>query len=265
MFGMNHDFARRLQEKKQEKALLDGIDEVIEQIEFDPISERQAIADIGNLRMAAMWVAMSVAKIISETDADDEDALMPNEVLDGLTLEALDTEDDDGDMDGVLRATLTAHIADAFSTLGVDDGVIDDMFSSDMDVADSALEMATETIMDNLPDDGDATDELLSAFAYGYGEDEGFDGMFDKVNKLTAGKRTTKTFNGKKVRYQAVKAVRNGKVVIKNKRIGGGKIILSAKQKAALKKARMKARTGTANARRLRSVEKGIRKGIYGK
>lgn len=261
MFGMNHDFAKRLQEKKQEKAMLDGIDEVIEQIEYDPISERQAIADIGNLRMAAMWVAISTAKIISETEDDDEDAMLPNEVLDGLTLEALDTEEDDSDVDGVLRATLSAHIADAFSTLGVDDGVIDDMFSSDMDVADSALEMATETVLDNLPADGDATDELLSVFAYGYEEVESDDEVM--LDKLAVGKRTTKTFNGKKVRYQAVKAVRNGKIVVKNKRIGGGKIILTAKQKAALKKARAKAHTGSANARRLRSVEKGIKKGIY--
>ncbi|MDO4440606.1 MAG: hypothetical protein Q4B81_00300 [Moraxella sp.] len=266
MFGMNHDFAERLKAKKQEKALFDGIDDAIERIEFDPVNERQAIADIGNLRMAAMWVVVSTTKIVSESDADDEDVLLPNEVLDSLTLEALDLEEDGemDDVDGVLRATMSAHIADAYATLGVDDGVIDDMFSSDMNVADSAIETAAETVLDNLPDDGDELDALFSQFAYGYSDDEdAYDGMM--MDKVAVGKTTAKKFNGKNVRYKAVRAVRNGKVTIVNKRIGGGKIVLSAKQKAALKKARAKSRTGSANARRLRSVEKGIRKGIYGK
>lgn len=266
MFGMNHDFAKRLQAKKQEKAMLDGINEAIEQIEYDPISERQAIADIGNMRMAAMWVVLSLAKIISETDASDEDALLPNEVLDGLILEVLDTDDEEADADGLLRATLTAHVVDALSTLGVDDGVIDDLFSADFDVADSAIENAVETVLDELPDDGEPLDELFAAFAYGYDEEEAFDGaMFDKKQPLAVGKMTTKKVGGKTVKYQAIKAVKDGKVIIKNKRIGGGKIKLSSAQKQALAKARKKAHVGSARARRLRSIEKGIRKGVYGK
>ncbi len=264
MFGMNHGLSEQLKQKHQERALMDGIDEVIEQIEFDPISEKKAISDIANLRMAALWVVMSTAKIVSETDADDEEALLPSEVLDGLTLEAIDTEDDETDVDGVLKATLTAHIADAFSTLGVEDGVIEDLFSVDYDVADSAIESAVETVLDNLPEEGEPLDQLFDEFAYGddaADEDETDEVMMDK---LAVGKTTTKKVGGRSVKYKAVRAVRNGKVVIKNKRIGG-RVVLSAKQKAALRKARAKARTGSANTRRLRSVEKGIRKGIYGK
>ncbi len=264
MFGMNHGLSEQLKQKHQERALMDGIDEVIEQIEFDPISEKKAISDIANMRMAALWVVMSTAKIVSETDADDEEALLPSEVLDGLTLEAIDTEDDETDVDGVLKATLTAHIADAFSTLGVEDGVIEDLFSVDYDVADSAIESAVETVLDNLPEEGEPLDQLFDEFAYGddaADEDETDEVMMDK---LAVGKTTTKKVGGRSVKYKAVRAVRNGKVVIKNKRIGG-RVVLSAKQKAALRKARSKARTGSANTRRLRSVEKGIRKGIYGK
>ncbi len=264
MFGMNHGLSEQLKQKHQERALMDGIDEVIEQIEFDPISEKKAISDIANMRMAALWVVMSTAKIVSETDADDEEALLPSEVLDGLTLEAIDTEDDETDVDGVLKATLTAHIADAFSTLGVEDGVIEDLFSVDYDVADSAIESAVETVLDNLPEEGEPLDQLFDEFAYGddaADEDETDEVMMDK---LAVGKTTTKKVGGRSVKYKAVRAVRNGKVVIKNKRIGG-RVVLSAKQKAALRKARAKARTGSANTRRLRSVEKGIRKGIYGK
>lgn len=263
MFGMNHGLSEQLKQKHQERALMDGIDEVIEQIEFDPISEKKAISDIANMRMAALWVVMSTAKIVSETDADDEEALLPSEVPDGLTLEAIDTEDDETDADGVLKATLTAHIADAFSTLGVEDGVIEDLFSVDYDVADSAIESAVETVLDNLPEEGEPLDQLFDEFAYGddADEDEADEVMMDK---LAVGKTTTKKVGGRSVKYKAVRAVRNGKVVIKNKRIGG-RVVLSAKQKAALRKARAKARTGSANTRRLRSVEKGIRKGIYGK
>ncbi len=264
MFGMNHGLSEQLKQKHQERALMDGIDEVIEQIEFDPISEKKAISDIANMRMAALWVVMSTAKIVSETDADDEEALLPSEVLDGLTLEAIDTEDDETDVDGVLKATLTAHIADAFSTLGVEDGVIEDLFSVDYDVADSAIESAVETVLDNLPEEGEPLDQLFDEFAYGddaADEDETDEVMMDK---LAVGKTTTKKVGGRSVKYKAVRAVRNGKVVIKNKRIGG-RVVLSAKQKAALRKGRSKARTGSANTRRLRSVEKGIRKGIYGK
>ncbi len=264
MFGMNHGLSEQLKQKHQERALMDGIDEVIEQIEFDPISEKKAISDIANMRMAALWVVMSTAKIVSETDADDEEALLPSEVLDGLTLEAIDTEDDETDVDGVLKATLTAHIADAFSTLGVEDGIIEDLFSADFDVADSAIESAVETVLDNLPEEGEPLDQLFDEFAYGddaADEDETDEVMMDK---LAVGKTTTKKVGGRSVKYKAVRAVRNGKVVIKNKRIGG-RVVLSAKQKAALRKARAKARTGSANTRRLRSVEKGIRKGIYGK
>ena len=264
MFGMNHGLSEQLKQKHQEKALMDGIDEVIEQIEFDPISEKKAISDIANMRMAALWVVMSTAKIVSETDADDEEALLPSEVLDGLTLEAIDTEDDETDVDGVLKATLTAHIADAFSTLGVDDGIIEDLFSSDFDVADAAIESAIETVLDNLPEEGEPLDQLFDEFAYGYDSDEGDESDDAMMDKLAVGKTTAKKVGGKSVKYKAVRAVRNGKVIIKNKRISG-KVILSSKQKAALRKARAKARTGSANTRRLRSVEKGIRKGIYGK
>ncbi len=243
MFGMNHGLSEQLKQKHQERALMDGIDEVIEQIEFDPISEKKAISDIANMRMAALWVVMSTAKIVSETDADDEEALLPSEVLDGLTLEAIDTEDDETDVDGVLKATLTAHIADAFSTLGVEDGVIEDLFSVDYDVADSAIESAVETVLDNLPEEGEPLDQLFDEFAYGddaADEDETDEVMMDK---LAVGKTTTKKVGGRSVKYKAVRAVRNGKVVIKNKRIGG-RVVLSAKQKAALRKARAKARTG---------------------
>ena len=88
--------------------------------------------------------------------------------------------------------------------------------------------------------------------------------QFDATGKkkLRTGKKTVKKVNGKTLVYKAVKAIRNGKRVVINKRISG-KPFLKAGQKAALKKARRKASTGTAIRKQMRSLGKGIRANIY--
>ena len=208
-----------------------------------------------------------------------------------------DDEDDDTEIDPMVKSVLSAHVADAFSSLGVGDDVINDLFASDTDVADTAIESACQTVVENLPEDGDPLDEFVMAFAFGYdaealvagGSDEdteeGYDGaMFDKTDGRT--KRTVikgyqrkgekvshlggrgveaklgstvvkHTRDGRSIKYKGVKAMRHGKVVVINKRISG-KIRLSAKQKAALKKARRKAHNGLASMSRMKSIRHGI-------
>ena len=168
----------------------------------------------------------------------------------------------------MVKSVLSAHVADAFSSLGVEDDVINDLFASDTDVADTAIESACQTVVENLPQDGDPLDEFVMAFAFGYdaealvagGADEdteeGYDGaMFDAGNKkpLRAGSTTIKKTKFGNLRYQGVRVMRHGKVVVVNKRIGGH-VRLSAKQKAALKKARRKAHNGLASMSRMTSI-----------
>ncbi|WP_289115177.1 hypothetical protein [uncultured Psychrobacter sp.] len=251
--------------------------EAVDKLNADPISERMALVATSQMRIQALSVAFSLAAMLNDTEYDS-DALLPSELLDSLMLEAFADDDDEeydgGDVDDKVKTVFSAHVADALSTLGVEDAVIEDLFDSDVEVADAAVTLAAETVLENMPDDGDDLEEFAAAFAYGdeddnEGEGEVFDSMnndteymFDAAAKRRVGKKTVKKVNGKTLVYKAVKAIRNGKRVVINKRISG-KPFLKAGQKAALKKARRKASTGTAIRKQMRSLGKGIRANIY--
>ena len=98
---------------------------------------------------------------------------------------------------------------------------------------------------------GDDLEEFIDLFVYGEAQDDG-DTMLDGVS---LGKTTTKSGKFGKLVYKAVKAIRNGKVAIVNKRVSG-RVKLSAKQRSALKKARTKASSSGAIKRRVRSMKK---------
>ena len=280
MFGINTKIAQQQRERQIEQSQFDGIKEAAEQIQaqHDPIAERVAISAIADMRVAAMSIVLNTALIVTEGqgDIDPEDEMLPSEVLDNLMLEQVqeDDEDDDTEIDPMVKSVLSAHVADAFSSLGVGDDVINDLFASDTDVADTAIESACQTVVENLPQDGDPLDEFVMAFAFGYdaealvadGSDEyteeGYDSaMFDaggnSKKPLRAGATTVKKTKFGTVRYKGVKAMRHGKVVVINKRISGH-VRLSAKQKAALKKARRKAHNGLASMSRMTSIRRGI-------
>ena len=245
-----------------------------DKLNADPISERMALVATSQMRLQALSVSFMLAAMLTSSDFNDEE-ILPSELLDSLMLDAFSDDDDDeydgGDIDDTVKVTFSAHVADALSTLGVEDSVIEDLFSDEVEVADAAVTMAAETVLENMPDDGDDFEEFVTAFAYS-DEDESdetaFDGMeepqFDATGKkkLRTGKKTVKKVNGKTLVYKAVEAIRNGKRVVINKRISG-KPFLKAGQKAALKKARRKASTGTAIRKQMRSLGKGIRANIY--
>ena len=249
--------------------------EAVDKLNADPISERMALVATSQMRIQALSVAFSLAAMLNDTEYDSE-ALLPSELLDSLMLDAFADDDDEeydgGDVDDKVKTVFSAHVADALSTLGVEDSVIDDLFDSEVEVADAAVTLAAETVLENMPDDGDDLEEFATAFAYGDEESEEgevFDSMdndaeyvFDAAAKRRVGKKTVKKVNGKTLVYKAVKAIRNGKRVVINKRISG-KPFLKAGQKAALKKARRKASTGTAIRKQMRSLGKGMRANIY--
>lgn len=204
-------------------------------------------SEIQNLRKLALALVFTLATSVLENDLDEGE--LPSERLD--TLLAGMASDDDGEEVEVDESTLDiiiANVQDALATLGVDDGLISAMFGGDAD-ADEAIEAAAEIIESNKPE-GDDLDEFEDLFVYGEATDDEL--LLDGVS---LGKTTAKSGKFGKVIYKAVKAIRNGKVAIVNKRVSG-KVKLSAKQRAALKKARKKAGSSGAIKRRMRSMKK---------
>lgn len=266
---------RRLdREHDRKQAQFDAMNpkDAADKIGNELINERMAKAANEQMRLGALSVVFLLASILLGDDYDDAE-LLPSELLDTLMLDAFDSSDDDedgGDIDDGVKTTLSAHVADALSTLGVSDDVISDLFNNDVEIADAATLTVAETVLENMPDDGEDFDDFVAAFVYSDYEDEadesGFDSMgqpqFDAAKKLRPGKKTVKKVNGKTLVYKAVKAIRNGKKVVINKRISGN-IKLTAGQKGALKKARRKAGNASAIRKQMRSLGKGIRMKIY--
>jgi len=267
---------RRDRNHERQQAQFDAMNpkDAADKLGADPISERMAMVANSQMRIQALSVAFMLAATLSEADYDDED-ILPSEVLDALMLEAF-VDDDDEDIEGIdenVKVVFSAHVADALSTLSVEDSVIDDLFDDDVEVADAAALAAAETVLENMPDDGDDFDLFVAAFAYSDEDVDDAEESFDSMNgqepqfdaagkKLRVGKKTVKKVNGKTLTYKAVKAIRNGKKVTINKRIGG-KPLLKAGQKAALKKARRKAGTGSAIKKQMKSFSKGMRMNLY--
>ena len=231
------------------------------------VDERAILADVQNIRGLAMTVVLLLADAVVENTMGDD--TIPSDYLDELMLEGIGGEDED-EVDPMVNQLLTAHIMDAFSSLGVSDDVISDIFGEEVEAADAAIEAAADTIIANLPNEGDDLDSFIDEFIYGFdagdvlAEEEVEE--FDAVGKkLSAGKKSTREVNGRKIRYQAVRAVRHGKVTVINKRLGGQKVRLSAKQKQGLKKARLKSSTFGSIKKRMRSLTKGVNRKIYKK
>lgn len=263
-FGLNP----HLVEAVQQDAVFDGIKEAAEQIAISPIDEKRAIHAISELRQVAFAIVLNTASIVSEYDPSDEDSSTPSEVFDHFMSSVVDD-----DADEMVNTHLSAHIYDVLDYIGVDETTINDMFDDDVELADTAVEAMTDIVIENLPDDGEPLDEWVDAFVYGdeSDDDEAFDAIKTQVHfssrksKPVLGGTTIKRMGMNKtaVKYKGEKAIRNGKVTIVNKRVGGGQIKLSAKQKASLKKARMKAGTSAAIKKRVRSFNKGAKMGLH--
>ena len=273
----NHEMTQRRRDRDyaRQQAQFDAMSpkDAAAKLGADLINERMATAANEQMRLGALTVVFTLASTLLEDDFDDEE-LLPSELLDTLMLDAFEEDDEDEEgIDDAVKATFSAHIADALSTFDVSDDVIADMFGGDVEVADVATMTAAEMVLEGMPDDGDDFDDCVATFVYSDYEDDadesGFDGVnelqFDAMGKkksLQAGKKTVKKVNGKTLVYKAVKAIRDGKKVVINKRVSGN-LRLSAAQKGALKKARRKSNTGTALRKRIRSFGRGLKKNLY--
>lgn len=221
-------------------------------------SIREELSFIEHVREMALNIVSDLVDAVIDNTLDENE--LPTDRLDFLILDALDGADDE---DGTYENALVASIDDAFSTFGVDDSVIQEIFSDNVDAADAAIEAAASTVIANMPDEGDPLDELVREFIYGEpDEEEGFDSIGGK-KKLSRGQMTTKSVGGRKVRYKAIAAIRNGVKKIVNKRLPGQKIRLSSGQKAGLKKARLKAMSANSIRKRIKSLTKGKKMGLH--
>ena len=221
-------------------------------------SIREELSFIEHVRETALHIVSDLVNAVSDGTLEEDE--LPTDRLDSLIIDAIDGADDE---DGTYENALVASIDDAFSTFGVDDSVIQEIFSDNVDAADAAIEAAASTVIANMPDEGDPLDELVREFIYGEpDEEEGFDSIGGK-KKLSRGQMSTKTVGGRKVRYKAIAAIRNGIKKIVNKRLPGQKVRLSGDQKAGLKKARLKAMSANSIRKRIKSLTKGKKMGLH--
>lgn len=205
-------------------------------------------AEIQSLRKTALVIALSLVDAVIEKDiAEDE---LPSDRLDMLMAGAsADADDDEFEVDQNTLDIIAANVQDAFASLGVSDELIKTMFSKDPE-ADEAIEAVAELVESVVPT-GDDLDEFIDLFVYGEPQEE----TGEMLDGVSLGKTTTKSGKFGNIVYKAVKAIRNGKVAVVNKRVSG-RVKLSAKQKSALKKARIKAHAGPAINKRIRSMKK---------
>lgn len=221
----------------------------VSQIEETGLDVAALNSEVQNMRKAALVVVFLLTQAIIDKELDEDE--LPSDRLGALIagFAADDETDDEIEVDQSTVDIFTANVQDALETLGVSQDVIKTMFGEGEE-AEDAIEVAAETVESNTPQ-GDNLDSLIDLFAYGEPEeDEGH--MLDGVS---LGKTTTKSGKFGKVIYKAIKAIRNGKVSIVNKRISG-KVKLSAKQRAALNKARKKATSSPSLKKRARSMAK---------
>jgi len=243
--------------------------DAIQAIGASAIDKRAALAATQEMRKVALSIVLQLADDVAENALDADE--LPSERLDALMSGALGL--DDGESDDVLVQLLSAHIADALASLKVPDAMIADIFGDDVDAADSAIDSMAETVISNLPAEGAELDDFVKDFAYGFSEPdmsdadssdevEEYDSMGKPKKKLGVGQKTTKKVNGHTLQYKAVKAVRHGKIVTVNKRIGGT-VVLTASQKAAVHKLHATPRTSSMMKMAMRSLVKGKKANIY--
>ncbi|WP_228716444.1 hypothetical protein [Acinetobacter defluvii] len=216
---------------------------------------------VNALRLGALIVVLSLSDAITSNDLDENE--LPSSRFDALMAGFSGEEDGEDELviDEPTYSIIAANVEDAFASFGVSVDLIKAAFGDDAAEADQAIETIAEIVESSVPTDEDELNEFVQEFVFGANNTD-IDDDGSLYDAATLGKTTVKSGKFGKVIYKAVKAVRNGKIVIKNTRVGG-KVRLSPKQKQALIKARTKAHNSSAMKKRLRSVTKGKRAGLY--
>lgn len=167
--------------------------------------------------------------IAGNFDLDDTELDSVN--LDGITI------NDDEDIVKLHKDTIIF-----LDSIGVNETLLNDFLSRDDEISTSAGIIIADKVASF---DDKTTFDCIMNFANGrdYSEVE------LKENDMT----TDGVMPERKAGYKRVLVVRNGKKVWINKRLPGKRVILTPKQKLALKKARLKAHTALARMKRKKS------------
>lgn len=185
----------------------------------------------------AQMRSMAMGVVLSWIEGSDYSYKAFDEFMVGIA--DLDGDDDLTDEEKAVYEDLWDVAADAMLSLGADPGNVGEFLDGEDSGAGEKLGGFLSGIMDNMPS---SDDEIVSTFATGangaiFECAGGLDKIEDEILEAA---------------YKKTKVVRDGKVVIKKKRISG-KVRLSAAQKNGLKKARRKAHTSAAKLHRAKS------------
>lgn len=218
-------------------------------------------SDIQANRYLALAILLSLCDDIINSDLDEGET--PADRLDALLSVAEDESDPESQ--NFALSILIANIQDAAVSLGVPADVAIGAFDdSNPEVQDDFIDSMADFVNSNVPD-GEEFDQFREDFVYGSPdkfEPEEAEQLDQLDGLISAGKTSVKKRNGRTLVYRAVKAIRNGKVKIVNKKISGS-AKLSSKQKAALKRMQAKSQRGGAIKKRLRSLAKGKNANLY--
>lgn len=215
-------------------------------------------SEIQASRYLAMAILLTLCDDIFSGDLEENET--PADRLEALLSVAEDETDEESQNFAV--SILIANIQDAAVSLGVPADVAIGAFDdSNPEVQDDFIESMADFVSSNVPD-GEEFEQFREDFVYGSpdkfepNEADQLDGL------LNAGKTSVKKRNGRTLIYRAVKAIRNGKIKVVNKRLGGT-AKLTAKQKQAVKRMQAKSQRGGAMKKRLRSLQKGKNANLY--
>lgn len=272
--GLNFGFIAELQQQKKVAAAeAQAKKDTVDNFDSAAGDAAQAVASLDDqafnsellaLRREALFSVFQLADDILSDDLDDNE--LASDRLDAFVRSKDDSDDEENaQLEQQVMQVKAANMADALSSLGVDDETINLAFGSDIDEADEAIENLAEIVEVNTPK-GDDLQEFITAFLFGDSELDMTAGEVEEYDSAQLGKnKTRKTKSGQTLVYKGVKAVRNGKITVVNKRIGntGMKVKLSPKQKAALRKAMSKAVSPNALKKRVKSLRIGLKNGIY--
>ncbi|WP_151765786.1 hypothetical protein [Acinetobacter colistiniresistens] len=241
---------------------LDGLTEAAQSMSDDASIDTIALnSEIQANRYLALALLLTLCDDIISGDLDEGETAADR--LDALLSIAEDETDEESQ--NFALSILIANIQDAAVSLGVPADVAIGAFDdSNPEVQDSFIDSMADFVNANVPD-GEEFDQFREDFVYGspdkFEPDEAE--QLDQLDGLmNAGKTSVKKRNGRTLVYRAVKAIRNGKIKVVNKRIGGS-AKLSAKQKQAVKRMQAKSQRGGAIKKRQRSLQKGKNANLY--
>lgn len=251
-------------------AMLDDLSSVANKAKeslTDDLDEKALSHAIYDIRQKAVVVVLNLAENILDSDLDDDET--PTERLEALVSEFVDSDDD------LIMSALYANMQDVMVSLGVAESIAEEaLYSDDPQLQDEAIETMADLVNSNVPDDEDF-DEWQKEFIYAEPDEfasddeaEQLDSVqpnraFDK-RKAMVGKTTTKTTKRGKIIYKGVKAIRNGKLAVVNKRVGGN-YQPTSKQRAAMKRLAKFAKTKKAITKRVKSFKLGRKMGVHSK